>query len=227
MSNYIIYFANTPDEINACAYSLVKYLDIYNLKPPASHTLVIHTRRPALLESYCAFFSQFEFISQWADGQTRLEQVLQFTASRRGNYLYLDSEAYPLKELDSLYSGIGHGTVYAGGQGISAHGGLSFLGVNDQTKASAATLLQRGNAKSAQGIIGQYADLKEFRQLLRHFFQRHQEESVSNQVKLLHHIDAEQIQHKKHQFKQLPLMKRLLQTVRGKGWTISSYKSRI
>ena len=229
MPNYIIYFAHSIEEIHECAYSLLKYLDAYNLKPPAQHSLVVHTSKPALLESYCAFFNQFQFLEGGEDKKQRLDQVLQFSSRNQGNFLYLDTMTYPLKTLDTLFAGIGHGTVYSGSHKAPGQVAqtISYLGINDQTKASAATLLQRGNAKSAQGVIGQYEELKEFRQLLKHFFQRHQEESIPNQVKLLHHIDAEQIQHKKHQFRQLPLMKRLLQTVTGKGWNISRYKSRI
>jgi hypothetical protein len=59
MRNTILYTAYSTDEIHECAYSLLKYLDVYNMKPPADHSVVVYTNDPASLEGYQSYFSKF------------------------------------------------------------------------------------------------------------------------------------------------------------------------
>jgi hypothetical protein len=63
--------------------------------------------------------------------------------------------------------------------------------------------------------------------LLNRFFGRYQEESIPNQVKLMHYIDAKKIQEQKMRFRKLPVVSRLIRKVLGTGWTISNYTKKI
>jgi hypothetical protein len=80
--------------------------------------------------------------------------------------------------------------------------------------------------KSADTYIFEYTNFEEFNQLLRIFFQKNEEESIPNQVKLIHHIDAATIQQQKEQFQQQPLLKKWLQTLSGRKWSIKQYESK-
>src|SRR5688500_12374806 len=106
MPNYIIYFADTTDEVNECAYSLLKYLDVYNLKPPADQTLVLHTVKPALLEAYGAYFRGFRLVDKWEGSRSRLDLVKEFARNNPGNHLYFHNHTYPLKEIDTILTSI-------------------------------------------------------------------------------------------------------------------------
>ena len=59
MPNAILYQAyGGTDFINECRYSLLKYLQVYNLKPPASTGIYIHTDQEHLFSDFLPFFSQ-------------------------------------------------------------------------------------------------------------------------------------------------------------------------
>ncbi|MFL5809629.1 MAG: hypothetical protein ACJ749_08910 [Flavisolibacter sp.] len=240
MPNYIIYQAISTDEINECSYSLLKYLDLYNLKPPPDHSVVIYSGKPALLEAYGSFLNSFELkeIKEKEQG-TREKETRSSKASTlkalldtyKGNMLYLPSNAYPIKQLDSLFSAINRGAIYGSTQSLinqtpHANLNLPIIGFNSQQHAID-MVLQRGQTQPIGQFIEQYRDLKEFRTLLRDFFRRYQEESIPNQVKLMHSINARQIQDQKNQFKKLPLLTRMMRTMMGKGWDITKHSGRI
>lgn len=151
---------------------------MYNLKPPADHSITVYTNHPELLEAYGSFFSRFELmpIPANTDRQTLISE---FKKSKGENVLYFDSNTYPVKQ------------------------------VNDD----------KG--------IERYNNLKEFRILLKDFFRRYQEESVPNQVKLIHNIDAKEIEKQKINFENLPLTSKWFKKIVGKGWNISNYMVRI
>jgi hypothetical protein len=185
MQQTIVYITSSLDQIYECAYSILKYLDVYNLKPPTDHKLVIFTNHPELLEVYGTFFNEFELrpIPPNEDRESILQQV---KASSTGPVHFLESNTYPVKKLETNASG----TV-------------------------------------ADGAIQCYNDLREFRILLKDFFGRYQEESVPNQVKLLHNIDAKKIEEHKKQFERLPLTSRWFKKLMGKGWSINNYQRKI
>ena len=79
----------------------------------------------------------------------------------------------------------------------------------------------------ADRSIESYKDLKEFKVLLKDFLGRYQEESVPNQVKLIHNIDAKEIEKQKHEFEKLPLASKWFRKLTGKGWNIQNYQVRI
>jgi hypothetical protein len=81
--------------------------------------------------------------------------------------------------------------------------------------------------KTAGHAIAQYDDLKEFRHLLRKFFVKYQEESVPNQLKLIHHFDAAMIQQQKIDWQKLPLYQQLYRRIKGKHWSFRAYEKKI
>lgn len=78
--------------------------------------------------------------------------------------------------------------------------------------------------KTADRSVAQYDDLKEFRDLLRKFFMKYQEESVPNLLKLIHNLDAALIQKQKQEFQRLPLHQKLIKRIIGNHWSIEKYK---
>ena len=97
MQNYILYFASSQDEHYECCYSLLKYLDLYNLKPPKEHSVVLYSNNPALLEAYGSYFNSFELKELKGDLKSIFDQY-------KGNIIYLPSNAYPVKELETLFA---------------------------------------------------------------------------------------------------------------------------
>jgi hypothetical protein len=177
MQKSILYIAVSLDEVYECAYSILKYLEVYNLKPPVDHSLTIYTNYPELLEAYGSFFNRFELrsIPPNSDRQTI---ILEFKKEAH-NVMFLDSNSYPVKQVDDSKS------------------------------------------------IECYKNLKEFKILLKDFFGRYQEESVPNQVKLIHNIDAKKIEKEKNSFENLPLTSKWFRKLVGRGWDISNYMVRI
>lgn len=178
MQKSILYIAGSLDEVYECAYSILKYLEVYNLKPPIGHSLIIYTNYPELLEAYGSFLNQFELrpLSSNADKQILIEE---FKKEAGENIWYFDSNTYPVKQVE--------------------------------------------DDKSMEC----YKNLKEFRILLKDFFGRYQEESVPNQIKLIHNIDAKEIEREKNSFEKLPLTSKWFKKMIGKGWNISNYMVRI
>jgi hypothetical protein len=178
MRKSILYIAFSLDEVYECAYSILKYLEVYNLKPPANHSVTIFTNYPEMLEAFGSFFNQFEL--RPILGKTTKELIIdRFKKEASGEVLYLDSNTYPVKHVDEDKS------------------------------------------------IECYKNLKEFTFLLKRFFGRYQEESIPNQVKLIHNIDAKEIEREKNNFERLPLTAKWFRKMTGKGWNISNYMMRI
>ena len=216
MQNYILYFASSQDEHYECCYSLLKYLDLYNLKPPKEHSVVLYSNNPALLEAYGSYFNSFELKELKGDLKSIFDQY-------KGNIIYLPSNAYPVKELETLFAAMGRAAIYKGKDPVPQPEPndqqlpvIAFNNLNQDINF----ILRSSNTQNINEFVAQYDDLKEFRQLLRDFFKKYQEESVPNQVKLMHSIDAMQIQEEKNKFKNLPLLQRLMRKMMGKGWSI-------
>ena len=187
MRKFILYIAFSVDEVYECAYSILKYLEVYNLKPPPDHTLIVYAPYPDMLEAYGSFFSQFELrtIPANASKESIINQLKQEAG---GRLLYLDAETYPVKNIDSFFS---------------------------------------SDPKIADDSTACYKSLKEFKILLKDFFGRYQEESVPNQIKLLHNVDAKKIEKQKQQFERLPLASKWARKIMGRGWDISNYLIRV
>jgi hypothetical protein len=187
MQKFILYIASSLDEVYECAYSILKYLEVYNLKPPADHTLIVYTHYPELLEAYGSFFNQFELRPIPADSNKEAIRS-ELSKEANGKLLYLDADTYPVKQIDAFFS---------------------------------------GDTKISDDATACYKNLKEFKVLLKDFFGRYQEESIPNQIKLLHNVDAKKIEKQKQQFESLPLASKWLRKFMGKGWNISNYLVRI
>lgn len=70
-----------------------------------------------------------------------------------------------------------------------------------------------------------YQSSAAFKELLPVFFQRNAEESIPNLVKLVHHLDAQQIQQEEEQYQHQAFYKKWLDKFTGKGW-IERYKKK-
>jgi len=217
MQNYIIYFVSSQDEHYECCYSLLKYLDLYNLKPPNDHSLVLYCSKPALLEAYSSYFDNFELKEITGDLKSIFHQV-------KGNIIYLPSNAYPVKEFETLFAAMNRDAIYRG-QTKQLESGVQHLPVIafNNLKQDINFILRSVNTQNINEFVAQYGDLNEFRYLLRDFFKKYQEESVPNQVKLMHSIDALQLQEEKEKFNRLPILQRLMKKMLGKGWDISKH----
>jgi hypothetical protein len=298
MQNFILYQAHSGiDHINECRYSLLKYLEVYNLKPPANIGFIIYTDQPALFEIFTPFFHYFELkeistnqIQEWM-GQARLshrvklEILREFLDHVTGNLLYLDSDTYITGPINHLFADLAKGDFYlhqyrgtldkpvsqhlshlgkflAGSEIAYNNKKVSFsyqqgiwdtavIGINSQAKelihdvlaltdtawnqhrrrsveqyAFSYCFTHAGEVKTAQQIE-HFNDLKEFRALLRKFFQKNEEESVPNLVKLVHHLDAATIRKSRNKFEALPFYIKWFQTLMGNKWSIKQYEKKI
>ena len=72
-----------------------------------------------------------------------------------------------------------------------------------------------------------YHHSEAFKTLLQVFFQRNEEESIPNLVKLIHHFDAMQIEMEHRRYLQQPFYKKWLDKLKGKGWSLEKYKKKI
>ena len=226
MLNTILYITNNQEQVHQCAYSLLKYLSVYNLKPPSDHRVLIHTSDQAMLETYASFFHRFE-LKDPVGVVMSAEEIRNLAGPETGNVLFLGSNAYPIQPLESLFESISNGNIFAGKKIPGANGNksseYSLLGFNTLSKANITATTQQ----YPTNYIAQYSNLKEFNELLGYFFNRYQEESVPNLVKLVQGIDAKKIEEQRNSFLRLPLYKRLFQKITGKAWKISRYTSKI
>jgi hypothetical protein len=123
MKNILLYQAyGTIDHVNECRYSLLKYLQLYNLIPPANIGIYIYTDQPAWFEEFSTFFSSFEIheistnmINQWKGEinfvhRVKVEILIDFFKYFSGNILYLDTDTYLQQPVDPLFGSIGEGT---------------------------------------------------------------------------------------------------------------------
>jgi hypothetical protein len=279
MQNYLVYKADTADEINGCSYSLLKYLAAYNLKPPAHQCVVIYTRHPALMEAYASYFHNFEFKEPEKTQTTPLATLAHFFRQYRGNVLYLDTNTYPVCQLESVFAEISRGiphvlrwnpilhqkatapqdlkTIQVQGRSVTFNPAElskwndSVIGISGDPSAWLDEVLARSRDASSQlppalaekwafhdylggktvkttdHAIVQYDGLPEFRNLLRKFFTKYQEESVPNQLKLIQNFDASLIQEQKRDFQKLPLYRKLLKRITGKHWSIGEYERKV
>jgi hypothetical protein len=84
-------------------------------------------------------------------------------------------------------------------------------------------LQKAGAVKESDQQVAHYWNLKEFRKILNVFFKKNEEESIPNLVKLVHPLNAATILKQKNEYESLPLLKRWLNTITGKSWSIHQY----
>lgn len=124
MRNFILFLAHSDEGyINECRFALLKYLSVYNLKPPAHTTPVIYTDRPQLFENFIPFFHQFRIeqitgaqIKEWQGRVNYVHRVKpmvikSFFKHFEGAVLFMDTDTYITEPIDSLWQQIADGRV--------------------------------------------------------------------------------------------------------------------
>jgi hypothetical protein len=209
--------------VHGSAYSILKYLEQYNLQPPADHTLEIHTTQPASLEMYGSLFSSFNL--RETSEQISAGYLEKLASESGGPVLYLSANAYPVKMLEPVFARLEKGEMYTirqqtgNGDGLRSNEVALFKGQSSLYPALSGMDLSE--------FFVLYDPSQEFSRLLQYFFKRYQEESVPNQVKLIHHIDARTIEREKKQYDQLPFYLKWIKKLTGKNWNIANYKKKI
>ena len=215
MANYLLFHATNPDEVNSCAWALLKYLEWCNLKPSPQDHLIVFTDTPAALESFSPFFSSYQF--RRTEGKSRMQLMRSFGQEVKGNLLLIGNGVFPLNSLEGLFTEISKGTVY------------SLIEMNEKeevlVKGFNSSVYDADQVKTGQQPKGfeKHSDIKDFPLLLKRFFKKYGEESVPNLVKLSSAIDLQKIREQKTQYEQLSLLRRLTKKVMGKGWNIADF----
>ena len=125
MQNAILYQAyGGIDFINECRYSLLKYLQVYNLQPPSTTTIYIYTDQPHLFADFLPFISKLECVPvkedtvrQWKGPlnfvhRFKIEMIRDFIGRFEGNLLYCDTDTYATAPLEEIFKDIEHGSNY-------------------------------------------------------------------------------------------------------------------
>jgi hypothetical protein len=125
MQNFILYIAHTDlGYINECRFSLLKFLSVYNLKPPADTAVVIYTDHPALFENFIPFFYRFEIeevtgerIKEWKGEKgyihrAKLKMTQDFFSKYTGNLLFFDTDTYITSPIQDIWKDIEAGGLY-------------------------------------------------------------------------------------------------------------------
>lgn len=124
MRNYILYLAHSDlGYINECRFSLLKYLSVYNLKPPVQTAIIIYTDKPQLFENFIPFFRQFLIkeltaaqIKEWQGNINYVHRakpmvIKSFFKHFEGNLLFMDTDTYITEPIDGIWNHIEGGEV--------------------------------------------------------------------------------------------------------------------
>ena len=104
MSNYILYLAEGNNHsVNECCYSLLKYLAVYNLKPPPDIGIMVYTDVPATFEVFEPFFNQFELKEIKSIPPSKLEILKEVLSLKHGNVLCMDTDSYFIAPVDAAF----------------------------------------------------------------------------------------------------------------------------
>lgn len=125
MQNAILYQAyGGTDYTNECRYSLLKYLQVYNLTPPAETALVIYTDTPEVFSDFAPFFHQLrvqpltaETAQRWRGSSSfvhrlKIEMLIDFLAGFEGNVLYCDTDTYLTGSIQPIFNDLENGSFY-------------------------------------------------------------------------------------------------------------------
>ena len=123
--NYVIYFAHSDTGyINECRFSLLKFLHVYNLRPPSTTGILIYTDKPQLFESFIPFFSAFileeidaETIKSWIGNtgyvhRAKTKMIQHALQKYQSNVLFFDTDTYITAPLSTIWDDIAKGVVY-------------------------------------------------------------------------------------------------------------------
>lgn len=125
MQNAILYQAyGGQDFVNECRYSLLKYLQVYNLTPPAHTAIVVYTDMPDAFADFAPFLQRLstrpltnETVQKWRGAinfvhRVKIEMLLDFLQTYQGNVLYCDTDTYPLAPIQPMLEDIRRGDFY-------------------------------------------------------------------------------------------------------------------
>ena len=125
MQNAILYQAyGGADFSNECRYSLLKYLQVYNLTPPADTTIAIYTDTPEVFADFAPFFHHLHLLplstetaQRWRGDSNfvhrlKIEMLIDFTTRFDGNVLYCDTDTYLLSPAQTLFDDLQTGSFY-------------------------------------------------------------------------------------------------------------------
>lgn len=283
MPNYILYLAAGDIDLNnECRYSLLKYLAIYNLKPPADIGILVYTDAPAVFEAFEPFFTHFELVEVKEPLPTKLEFIKNVLSSKDGNFLYQDTNSYFTSPVETLFHSVQAGnflfykqnivqeknypqfqkikeyfsnnTVQVDGENIrfeqKGFYSTEIIGVNsaaislmNKICSLYSRLTSQATATSSEDFaltyytsntpvqtvedkMISYRHFPQFKNLLRLFFKKNEEENIPNLVKLVHHIDAKTILKEKTRYDSQPFVKKLLSSLTGKAWSVRQYQNK-
>ena len=125
MHNAILYQAyGGQDFVNECRYSLLKYLQVYNLTPPAHTAIVVYTDMPDAFADFEPFLRglstrnlQKETVQQWKGSinfvhRVKIEMLADFLQTFNGNVLYSDTDTYITAPVEPLFEDLRQGAFY-------------------------------------------------------------------------------------------------------------------
>lgn len=123
--NNIAYLAHgNAGYVNECRFSLLKFLQVYNLRPPADTGVIVYTDKPQAFEAFLPFFKTFvlepvneALLKQWIAGtgyvhRAKTKMIQDVLAKHPGNLLFFDTDTYITQPVDDVWSGIATGSVY-------------------------------------------------------------------------------------------------------------------
>lgn len=240
MQNFILYQATESiGQVNECRYALIKYLSLYNLKPPQNTSVIVYTDRPAMFEAFTSFYEHFEMKEPVVN--SRYETIDNALSEFQGNVLFCETDTYPVMPLETLFEDLENGKIYLFDEGINEESSSYNLviGLNSTDKKNLANIIKQtkssdsvqhdlkpSQVKSAANYFRHYRNLPEFKKLLHSFFSKTEEESVPNLIKAAHNFDAEQIKKDKEQYFTLPFYKKWFKNLSGKAWSIKQYEKK-
>ncbi len=125
MQNWILYQAyGGSDFINECRYSLLKYLQVYNLTPPADMAIAVYTDAPEQFADFTPYLRNLTLqklepysIQKWRGSinfvhRVKIEMLLHFFFRYEGNVLYCDTDTYLTAPVQPVFKDIAAGAFY-------------------------------------------------------------------------------------------------------------------
>lgn len=125
MQNAILFQAyGGTDFVNECRYALLKYLQVYNLHPPADTGVFVYTDAPHLFSDFETFFPRLSYfplaaetLKQWEGPQqfvhrVKIKMIQDFLQRFEGSLLYCDTDTYAKAPLENLFGEIEKGSLY-------------------------------------------------------------------------------------------------------------------
>lgn len=123
--NNIAYLAHgDAGYLNECRFSLLKLLQVYNLRPPAGLGAIVYTDKPQAFEAFIPFFKAFALepvndalLNSWIAGtgyvhRAKTKMIQDALAKHPGNLLFFDTDTYITAPVDDMWKDMAAGAVY-------------------------------------------------------------------------------------------------------------------